>query len=85
MPSDPKIENIANLELYWIAKMINKDKEEEFLKRRDELEYLASFINPEAVAKVKETRNNMKVVSEEDFENILSSISGREMPEFANR
>ena len=65
--------------------MLNKDAEENFLRKRDELEYLASFMNPQAVAKVKETRNSLKSVSDADFEIILKSLSGRDdMPEFVN-
>jgi hypothetical protein len=63
--------------------MINRDEEEGFLQKRDELEYLASFINPEAVSKVKEMRRNTKAVSDDDFTEILKNVSGRtDLPEF---
>lgn len=83
LPSDERLNNIVNLELYWIAAMINKDEEESFLRRRDELEYLASFTNPEAINKIIEMRKNAIAVPDDDFAQMLQNLSGRDLPEFA--
>lgn len=83
LPSDERLNNIVNLELYWIAAMINKDEEESFLRRRDELEYLASFTNPEAINKIIEMRKNTIAVPDDDFAQMLQNLSGRNLPEFA--
>lgn len=66
--------------------MLKKDAEEEFLQKRDELEYLASFINPEAVSKTKESRKNLVSVTDEDFLKILSTVAGGgELPKFISK
>ena len=80
LPSDDRVEGLSTDELYWLAAMMNKDTEEEFLRNRDQVEYLASFINPEAVSKIIDARDKSVNVSDEDFAAILSNLSGRELP-----
>jgi len=79
---------MTNLELYWVANMINKDEQEEFERKRDELEYLASFINHAAVTKIREFRegkNMVAKISDDDFNSIIKDLSGRDAPIFQER
>ena len=68
-----------------MSSMINKDKLDEFEKSRDELEYLASFINYEAVQKTRDLRTGENMItktSDEDFSKLLDGMSDIDIPEF---
>lgn len=74
------IRNINPAQMIWYALMFNKEREEEFDAELNMTEYLASFINAEAVKQTRETRENKKVVSDEDFEAGLRQKFGRDLP-----
>lgn len=57
-------------------KMIEKDDQEAFEEKKAFIEYLASFINPQAVREIKELSNNTKQVSNEDFAKTLAQLNG---------
>lgn len=59
--------------------MFNKDREDKFDGDLNMTEYLASFINNEAVRQTREARDKQKVVSDEDFEQILRDRFGRDL------
>lgn len=62
--------------------MINAEKEEEFDRSINISEYIASFMNPEGVQKVKEARENTKSVgSDEDFKELVREQFGRDLKE----
>ena len=67
----------------WYALMLNRDREDSFESDRNMTEYLASFINGEAVRQTREARDKQKVVSDEDFDQILRNEFGRDLTEEA--
>lgn len=58
--------------------MLNKDKDEANERDRDITEYLASFINNEAVRQIREGREKQKTISDQDFGQIIRNITGRD-------
>lgn len=76
---DEVIQNINPAQMVWYALMFNKQKKERFDADLNMTEYLASFINYEAVRQTKEARENKKVVSDEDFEQIIRDQFGRDL------
>ena len=71
--------------MLWYATMFNKERNETFESELDITEYLASFINPEGVKQVKESRANRKTVSDEDFEAGIRKMFGRDFnPDILN-
>lgn len=59
--------------------MMEHDLKEEFEDKKAFIEYLASFINPQAVKDLKNMANNTKQISDEDFAKTLAKISGGEV------
>jgi len=81
VPIDSEIiRNINPAQMIWYALMFNKEREEEFDAELNMTEYLASFINAEAVKQTRETRENKKTVSDDDFEAGLRERFGRDLP-----
>lgn len=66
----------------WITAQINADEEEEFDKLLAFSEYIASFINFEAVKNIQNQRANRKTTGDEDFADLIEKISGRPAPDF---
>ena len=58
--------------------MLNKDRDEANERDRDITEYLASFINNEAVRQIREGREKQKSISDQDFGQIIRNITGRD-------
>ena len=73
------IRNINPAQMIWYALMFNKEREENFESELNMTEYLASFINAEAVKQTRESRDNKKTVSDEDFEGGLRERFGRDL------
>lgn len=73
------IRNINPAQALWYASMFNKDRKNDFENKLNMTEYLASFINSEAVKQVKDARDNKKVVSDTDFDQILRKTFGRDL------
>lgn len=63
----------------WYELMYYGDKEKQILENRAMIEYLASFINPEAVRQIKESRENEIVRSDEEFEKDVRDLFGRKI------
>ena len=63
----------------WLWYFYNQlqDQEEEFTKRRDLVEYHASFIEPEAVRKIRDAREKAIVLTNDEFNAGLSNMFGR--------
>lgn len=81
VPIDSEIiRNINPAQMIWYALMFNKEREEEFDSELNMTEYLASFINAEAVKQTRESRKNTTTVSDEDFEAGLRQNFGRDLP-----
>ena len=74
------IRNINPAQMIWYALMFNKEREESFDAELNMTEYLASFINAEAVKQTREARTSTKTVSDEDFEAGLRQRFGRDLP-----
>lgn len=68
--------------MVWMQTMILQDEKEDYEEQLIFTEYLASFSNPEAVKKIREERKMRKTVNDDDFANLVSSISGRDAPNF---
>jgi hypothetical protein len=73
------IQNINPAQMVWYAFMLNKQKEDTFDAKLNMTEYLASFINYEAVRQTKEARENTTIVSDEDFDQIIRDQFGRDL------
>jgi hypothetical protein len=66
----------------WYFYNYAQDDVEEFERSRDFVEYHASFIEPQAVKKIRETRDKSQAaatVSDDNFENSVKNIFGREV------
>lgn len=74
-----QIKNINPAQTIWYAHMFNQDRENKFQAKLDITEYLASFINHEAVRQTKEARENKKMVTDDDFDQILRNQFGRDL------
>lgn len=80
------IQNINPAQMIWYAFMFNQQKEDSFDAKLNMTEYLASFINYEAVRQTKEAREAKKVVSDADFDQIIRDQFGRDLaPEAMDR
>ncbi len=67
--------------MLWYAMMLNQDRRDGFDAELNMTEYLASFINYEAVRQTKDSRENQKVVSDDDFSEQLRKMTGRDFDE----
>lgn len=76
---NPHVNNMNPAQVFWYSFMIRKDKEEVLETNRDYLEYLAAFINPEGVSKIKSERENAVKISDTDFEKGIRNLFGRTM------
>jgi hypothetical protein len=72
------IQNINPAQMIWYAFMINEQREQQFDAELNMTEYLASFMNYEAVRQTKEARETKKVVSDEDFGQLIRDQFGRD-------
>lgn len=61
----------------WLDAMVAEDEEEDFLRTKAFTEYLACFIDPQAVKKVREREQNTVSVSDEDFIKTIEQMEGR--------
>lgn len=62
--------------MLWYKSNIEKDEADEQNRFIAIAEYLAGFINPKAVAHVRNSRNNTKQVTDENLIKSLQTISG---------
>ena len=65
--------------MVWYALMFNKDRDVSFENELNMTEYLASFINNEAVKQTREARESQKIIPDQDFEQILREQFGRDL------
>lgn len=56
-----------------------EDKEEQFVEKRDLVEYHASFIEPEAIRKVREARDSKVDVPHDEFVAGIEHLFGRKV------
>ena len=64
----------------WYYHNLMEDKEEDFISHRDLVEYNASFIEPEAVRKIREAREESVEIPHDEFVAGLAYMFGREAP-----
>jgi hypothetical protein len=64
----------------WYYNNFLEDKKEKYERFRDMVEYNASFIEPEAVRKIREAREKAVLVSDKDFFTGIKNIFGRDLP-----
>lgn len=76
---DEMFSEISNAQWLWYFYNYVKDGEEKFEQNRDFIEYHASFIEPQAVKKIRESRANAVKVSNEDFIKGIKNIFGRDI------
>jgi len=82
VPTDHEIfEELNTAQWLWYYHSFVKDDEEKFESNRDFVEYLASFIEPKAVQKIKSMREKGKGigVSDENFTKGLEQMFGRKL------
>ena len=65
--------------MLWYASMLNQDRKDTFDAKLNMTEYLASFINYEAVKQTRYGRENQTVISDADFEQQLRNQFGRDL------
>lgn len=85
MPDDEVLNSLSPTMLSWLAAQISQDEEDEFEKELAFTEYLASFISPEKVEKVKSHRANRKTTGDKEFQELVSKISNRAPPKFQEK
>lgn len=66
-------------EMMWMNEMLEQDDREAFEEKKALVEYLAAFINPEAVREIRNMANNTKQVSDEGFLKTLEQLAGKEL------
>ena len=64
----PMFLNINNAQILWYIENMSQDEEENFEVQLEMIEYLASFINSEAVKKAREHRRGNRIESTENIE-----------------
>ena len=69
----------TNAQWLWYYHNFTQDREERFEFNRDMVEYHASFIEPEAVRKIRNAREQSVTISEDQFMSGLEQIFGRKM------
>lgn len=74
-------EELNTAQWLWYYHSLLKDDEERFETNRDFVEYLASFIEPQAVQKVRSMRDKGKPigVSDDNFTKGIEQIFGRKL------
>jgi hypothetical protein len=81
VPIDHKIfEEINQAQWLWYMHNFIKDQEEEFNLSRDFIEYHASFIEPQAVQKIRDGRKKSVEIDDTEFETSIKNIFGRALP-----
>lgn len=58
---------VSNAQWLWYLQNFYKDQEEKFEQNRDMVEYNASFIEPEAVRKIRDSRDRAIEIPEDKF------------------
>jgi hypothetical protein len=58
---------VSNAQWLWYLQNFYKDQEEEFERGRDMVEYHASFIEPEEVRKIRDSRERAIEIPEDKF------------------
>lgn len=85
MPADHKIfEELNQAQWLWYMHNFLKDQEEEFTSRRDFIEYHASFIEPQAVNKIRESRKKAVEIDDTEFSQNIQDMFGRPLPNMKN-
>ncbi|MFA5023436.1 MAG: hypothetical protein WC523_00565 [Patescibacteria group bacterium] len=76
---------ISSSQWLWYYHNFIKDRDEKFEENRDMVEYHASFIEPEAVRKIKEAREQAVEVPDEQFISGIEQMFGRSLPSVKNQ
>src|SRR5690606_15644852 len=82
--TDAFFRDVNLLQLLWYAEQIHLDEKEDFESKRDFIEYMASFWNPEAVRKIKEARLSKEshaFADDEEFERQILKREVKNKPE----
>lgn len=85
MPADHQIFTDLNQgQWLWYFHNFQKDQEDEFTLKRDLVEYHASFIEPQAVQKIRDGRKKTIEVDDKSFAQNVQTIFGRPLPGTSN-
>jgi hypothetical protein len=76
LPWDDAIQNMDIYQMAWVQSQLEFDRQQVSELQLHQLEYLASFINPQAVAQVQSTRENTRASSGDNFLRAVASLSG---------
>jgi len=80
VPTDHKMfAEINTSQWMWYFYNYLEDKNERFTRNRDLVEYHASFIEPEAVQKIREARDNSVAVPDKEFTAGIEYFFGRKI------
>lgn len=79
MPANHEIfRQLSEAEWLWYWFNFLEDQDESFIQQRDMVEYLASFSEPEAVRKIRESREEAVEVPDDEFMAGIKFILGRD-------
>lgn len=76
---DERFNRISNQQWLWYFYNYAQDQDEDFERSRDFIEYHASFIEPQAVKKIREGREHAVTASDQNFEESVKQLFGREV------
>tara|TARA_B100000131_G_scaffold272698_1_gene273789 strand:- start:315 stop:716 length:402 start_codon:yes stop_codon:yes gene_type:complete len=71
---DPRIQNITSVQWAWYGLMIAEEKENDYKTNLGLVEYLASFVNSEAVRKIRDMREaeeSGRFMDDEEFDTFV--------------
>jgi hypothetical protein len=68
---------LSTAQWLWYYYSCSKDREEKYEHNRDMVEYNASFVEPEAVRKIRDARENTVAISDDQFNAGLEQIFGK--------
>ena len=69
---DPFFDRMSQAQMLWIIEQLNTDKQQESEEKIMFADYIASFINSEAVKKIKQAREMKKERDSEEPEEFIS-------------
>lgn len=80
MPIDHSIfERLNDAQRLWYHYNFLQDDKDDFESRRNMTEYLASFIEPEAVRQIVSARDRAVEVTDDNLRSAIKSIGGRDI------
>jgi len=73
-------EELNSAQWMWYLHNFLKDQEEDYTNTRDFVEYHASFLEPQSVHKIRESRKKAVELNDGEFAQNIKGIFGRSLP-----